>query len=109
MKITCSENMLDISKKEVKGSPFQLNAKKGKNPHISSLRDKGPEALGTCIGIAKVRNLFLSQKVSELKNVLLCLGGISNHQCLLLLPGSVHQLLRHLQRCLDLEGLERKE
>ncbi|XMA16790.1 hypothetical protein WAI453_009581 [Rhynchosporium graminicola] len=101
-----STALLPVVTEAFQHSPVALNRRKSADYPIAQLQAKGLQALGTYIGPVETRRTFLRGKITTLAIALDTLKQLPKQHALLLLRGSIHLLLRHLQRQLYPEGLE---
>jgi hypothetical protein len=100
-----SSPILPVVSEAFKHSPVALNRQKSTEERIDRLRVTGMKALGTFIGPELHRRNFLQGKIDKLDTALKTLRDLPKQHALLLLRGSIHLLLRHLQRQLYSEDI----
>jgi len=84
---------------------LKLNEEKSYTTSVMEIKMRGLKILGSHIGPSWSRQEFLLGKVAKLEEKLQRLVDLPNQHALLLLRLCMQQDLRHLQRCLDPDGL----
>lgn len=106
--LSSSSDAVERAERYLRDGPLQLNQQKCSTYAIEEIRAGAValEALGSCIGGIEARRAFLKGKIDQLEQALEKLYDMPKQHAFLLLQASVQLLLRHLQRCLDPEGLD---